>query len=150
MAAEAKVHASFSMFNDLRRFVRIDENIPKSIMRKVAEHFADGKEADPTGIFYHKERVYDQQGVTRLLDDPDEIMRIAARLFRDGYYVLNRVNKYYVVAFALDWVRFEIYSKDCPKEVVKWRKNDGDDPIVARAPADYDVNPVLRFMQSLG
>jgi len=46
-----------------------------------------------------------------------------------GYWVWNRFEKYYVVAFALDFTRFEVYSKDCDKQLIKWRENDENDKI---------------------
>lgn len=36
---------------------------------------------------------------------------IAEELQNDSYYVKNLYNKYYVIAFALNYTRFEIYSK---------------------------------------
>jgi hypothetical protein len=43
--------------------------------------------------------------------------------------------KYYVI----DWTRFEVFSKDCDKELITWRDGDENDPVVHQI-----VNPVQR------
>src|SRR5690606_10169688 len=48
------------------------------------------------------------------------IAEIANDLLKNEYYVLNLMAKYYVVAFALNFTRLEIYSKDCDKEIISW------------------------------
>ncbi|MFS8160395.1 MAG: hypothetical protein ACMG6E_09370, partial [Candidatus Roizmanbacteria bacterium] len=70
-------------------------------------------------------------------------------LLNDGYYVWNRFEKYYVIAFALDYVRFEIYSKDCDKILIKWRENDATDPIKGIIKGEYNQNPVITLVKSL-
>ena len=54
---------------------------------------------------------------------------VARSLMENKYWVCNQVNKYYVIAFAIDFTCIEIYSKDCDKKIIKWRDNDADDEI---------------------
>lgn len=76
-------------------------------------------------------------GVDGLVSD------IVHDLLRDGYYVWNRWEKYWSVAFALDYARFEVYAKDIDKELIKWRENDGEDPVYHQVRGDYNANPVF-------
>lgn len=92
-------------------------------------------------------------------DSDDELCDIdvdyvAEKLIDENYFVYNRVNKYYVVAFALDYTRFEIYSKDCDKQLINWQVDNEkaknakivhqiEDP-------DYNENPVITTLKSLG
>lgn len=47
---------------------------------------------------------------------------IVDSLLEHGHYVLNQFDKYYVVAFALDYKRFNVYSRGYDKELIKWSK----------------------------
>lgn len=40
------------------------------------------------------------------------------KLLTNKFAVINRVEKYYVITFAINGTRFEIYSKDCDKELI--------------------------------
>lgn len=46
--------------------------------------------------------------------------RFIVDLISNRFSVVNRVEKYYVVAFSIDGTRFEIYSKDCEKKLIEW------------------------------
>jgi len=71
-------------------------------------------------------------------------------LMDKGYWVWNRFEKYYVVAFALDFTRFEVYSKDCDKELIKWRENDKNDKIKGiLKDSNYNENPVITLMKKI-
>ncbi len=75
---------------------------------------------------------------------------IPEQLCRDGYWVWNRFEKYYVVAFSLNFTRFEVYSKDCNKELIKLRDNDEHDPIAGWiTDPDYNESPIVRMLQCL-
>lgn len=50
-------------------------------------------------------------------------------LLEDKYFCWNNFQKYYVIAFAIDYNRFAVFSKDCKTRLVKWRPNDKNDPI---------------------
>ena len=108
----------------------------KTVRAKVASILKELKTrgCDPTGYYV--------KGVT----DRD-IDSITDALLSDGYYVLNRYEKYYVVAFALNYTRFEVFSKDCDKELITWPE---DGPIVnVIDDPDYNENPVIRLMRAL-
>ena len=56
-----------------------------------------------------------------------------------------------MIAFALDFKRFEIYSKDCDKELIHWHENDDNDPIAETgiiSDEDYNENPVIQIVQT--
>ena len=55
-----------------------------------------------------------------------------------------------MIAFALDYARFEIFSKDCDKELISWRGDDQDDPVVDTIDnPNYNENPVITLMKRL-
>lgn len=69
-------------------------------------------------------------------------------LYNQHYWVWNRYQKYYIWAFALDYTRFEIYDKEFDKELIKWRRDDQNDPITGLLPAEnYNINPVVSLIQ---
>lgn len=77
---------------------------------------------------------------------------ITKDLMNDGYYVWNRYQKYYVIAFAIDYTRFEFYSKDVDKRVIEWgntcEAKNGPIKGVINNP-NYNANPVIGLVQSL-
>ena len=78
------------------------------------------------------------------------ISEIVSGLKRNDYFVINRYNKYYVIAFAINYTRFEVFSKDCDKKLITWRPEDGNDPVKGIIDdEDYNENPVISFMRSL-
>jgi hypothetical protein len=82
----------------------------------------------------------------------DNMDGIIYDLSNKGWWCANRVNKYYVVAFAIDGVRFDIYSKDCNKELINWGKlcPFPDGKIVYRiTDSDYNESPVIKLMREL-
>lgn len=91
-------------------------------------------------------------------DSDDELCDIdvdyvAEKLIEQGYFVFNRVNKYYVVAFALDYTRFEIYSKDCDKQLIDWcvdnEKAKNAKIVHQIEDPDYNENPVIQILKDL-
>lgn len=76
-----------------------------------------------------------------------DIDEINDQLLQDGYWVVNRINKYYVLAFALDGTSFSVYSKDCDPERLIW-----DIPGEFKGPEltpEDNINPVIALMQAL-
>ena len=76
------------------------------------------------------------------------VEEIVPSLLGENYCVYNRVEKYYVVAFAINYTRFWIWSKDCEAKIIKWREEDKEDPIINNLDPDYDVNPVIKILSS--
>ena len=83
---------------------------------------------------------------------------IVAGLVDDGYWVLNRYDKYYAVAFALDFTSFLVYSKDCDAELIDWRIGAEDKffnkmikakVVRQELPPDYHESPVIKFVQQV-
>jgi hypothetical protein len=160
---------SFTILDDLEPIMRLDgsgsirdkQDIVKFI-QQVTDSFGsreDGKRYDPTYFFRYEEeyeKSYDSNGVlidskTQVLTlGPRDIDQMAEELLKNKYYVLNRVNKYYVIAFALNFHRFDVFSKDCDKQLIKWRQEDQDDPVVRQIEdPDYNENPVITMMRTI-
>lgn len=109
----------------------------KIAVRKILDKFLESKYNDPSGYY---------QG----LIDEKEINLITNDLFSNKYYVINRFEKYYVIAFALDYTRFEIYSKDCDKELINWGISHPNAEVTGIiTDLDYNLNPVIKFMQQI-
>ena len=110
------------------------EEIMKGV-KEIAKPFMTRKETDST-VYYFKDDYYSQE--------------VAEALMKKGYYVVNRYEKYYVVAFALNYTRFEVFSKDCDKETIKWRYDDSDDVIEGKiTDDDYNENPVVKLLKKM-
>jgi hypothetical protein len=62
--------------------------------------------------------------------DEIEIEKITKNLMFQNYYVINRFERYFVIAFALNFTRFEIFSKDCDKRLITWQSNEEKDLII--------------------
>lgn len=84
-------------------------------------------------------------------ETPDSILTLARDLLNDKYIVYNRVSKYYVLAFSVNWTRFDVYSKDCDAQLINWRDNDEHDPIAFRVNENenYNQNPVIALLTQL-
>ena len=75
------------------------------------------------------------------------------RDYKDISYILFsstfRFNKYYVICFAINYTRFEVFSKDCDKKLIKWRDDDQNDPIKGIIRDDnYNENPVISMLRN--
>lgn len=114
--------------------VELEGNFANNVQAAVHKLILDfiAEDNDPTGYY---------------VNEIDE-SAIVADLLSDKFYVINRYEKYYVIAFALDFTRFEVYSKDCSKELIKWRSTDANDPVAGLiTDGDYNMNPVIKLMQ---
>ncbi len=126
---------SFCVCDDLRP----DEIITKSFKNKeeltniLKEIWKIGTEK------YSHTYFFDNISIESVVDD----------LLTEGYCVYNRREKYYVVAFAINYKRFWIWSKDCEAKIIKWKENDENDCIAKNLEEDYDVNPVIKMMSKL-
>ena len=78
------------------------------------------------------------------------VEEIVSSLLKENYCVYNRVEKYYVVAFAINYTKFWIWSKDYEAQIIKWKEEDKEDPIINNLDPDYNVNPVLKLLNSFG
>lgn len=110
-----------------------------TIMKQYCDYDAD---LDPLYMF-------DTRGYNKWAKEKKFRIEIAHELKKEGHYVVNRVNKYYVYAFSLDYTRFEVYSKGYEKKVIDWKEFDEDatnGPIRGRVQDDYNVNPVLKAL----
>src|ERR1700722_4382478 len=104
---------SFCIFDDLQPaygpiHVQFQEKSYK-VLTKIVDNIIRECTNDPSGYYVNKHHSTDE---------------VVATLISDDYYVINRYQKYYVIAFAINYTRFEIYSKDCDKELIQWREDD--------------------------
>ncbi len=54
-----------------------------------------------------------------------------ALILKDRQYIVwNNACKYYSIAFAINYTRFKVFSNDYITEIIKWRDNDKNDPII--------------------
>jgi hypothetical protein len=51
------------------------------------------------------------------------IENIVDNLCNQKFFVINWYNKYYVIAFALDYKRFGIFSEDRPEIMIDWNEH---------------------------
>lgn len=87
-------------------------------------------------------------------DDEDRMInKVMQRLFECDLCAFNRVEKYYVYAFALDGKPFWAWSKDCDAEIITWGDDSlplaKDEPPNGGFPKDYNENPVVKLLNSL-
>lgn len=124
-----------------------------------------GKKHDPSYYFsgviceYYEEEAFEEHHAEN----------VAERLLKNGYFVANRVEKYYVIAFALDGTRFYVYSKDYDPEIINWQvEGEGErsspkssEPIkqeeIPEGPIkgpvlteEDNINPVIATLTALG
>jgi len=52
--------------------------------------------------------------------DEGEIYTIVYKLLCDGYFVRNQFNKYYVIAFSLNFTECKVFSRDCDG-IITWK-----------------------------
>lgn len=108
-------------------------SVYKALLESV-QPFLTGEETDPSGWFFKK------------YFRPREIAR---NLLRDQFCVFNRFEKYYVFAWALNGVRFEVFSKDVDKELIEWGESKNGPVVDFIEDLSYNENPVLKLMQTL-
>lgn len=103
-------------------------------MEKLWDKFISGEYCDHSGYFFENE------------SRESDIATVMDSLLGDKYYVRNRYQKYYVIAFAIDYTRFHIWSKDYDAELIEWSQK-GE--IVDNYDPDHAVNPVVKIMNQL-
>jgi hypothetical protein len=79
----------------------------------------------------------------------ENINNIANDLLKKNFFVMNRYNKYYVIAFSINFTRFEIYSKDCQKKFINWNHsgNISEEGIIYDP--DYNENPITKAFKTI-
>lgn len=107
------------------------DSVKKVINELISERIKDENFLDRSGFFTYE---FDKPGseikVSRTYNnDNNLISRISDKLLVDNYYAINGYNKYYVIAFSINYTRFYISSKDCGKQLIKWRIEDNDNEI---------------------
>lgn len=142
-------------------FEELDKNVIYQVLRQCPEYGAP--EYGRTGLFGDKSK-YDYRGHinhTTFYSDPHLVAELLDDLMNDGYSVWNRVEKYYSVVFAVNYIRPYVYSKEAEPKPIDWEyiydEEQGIDVangnIVGGEPSEEDtMNPVaklLRYINSL-
>jgi len=101
------------------------------------------------GILLNDSNLYFDMSVTYLL----------GQLLEYDHCVFNRHQKYYVIAFAINFEPFQIWSKDCEARIIKWNPIDEqskeiidyklNNNVINPPPEDYNLNPVIKCMENL-
>ncbi len=78
-----------------------------------------------------------------------EMINIARDIWNDGYYVCNRFEKYYVIAFAKNYTRFEVFSKYCDKEIIDWQVPQQGIIKDVITDENYNENPVITLLKHM-
>jgi hypothetical protein len=106
---------------------------------KPGVHYTAG-ECDPSDFFGEEFWENEEQCINSIVQS----------LIKKSFFVTNRYNKYYSIAFAINYTRFEIYSFGCDKELIDWKDGKG---IVSQFGIIHDPNynesPVLKILRSL-
>ena len=134
---------SFCIFDDLSpcfspitvEYKKDDPNGLSTAIDLITKPFIEGKLQDDSSYYFKMDY------------SKDEVLSV---LQRKNYYVLNRYEKFYVIAFAINYTKFEIFSKDCDKKLIKWRSDDANDKITGIIDnKNYNENPVVTLLKSL-
>jgi hypothetical protein len=90
-----------------------------------------------------------RMGVDYVLKSIDPIS-VLDELLENKYDVWNRVEKYYVIAFAFNGARFPVYSKGYEPELIEWNNNQNGDIItpLKDVDSDWNVNPVIKAVMN--
>lgn len=102
------VTVSFVILDDLNNCfnpIHVQTTDIRSAVQEIARPFLNEEKDDRSGYYFSD--YYDENKVVK-------------RLQTDGYYCRNRFEKYYVIAWALNYTRFEVFSKDCEKQLISW------------------------------
>ena len=75
--------------------------------------------------------------------DNDEV---TGDLLNNGSHVINSFEKYYVIAYSLDYNRFKVFSRGCYKKLIEWRDDDENDPIVKVIDSDHYGKRALKLL----
>ena len=136
---------TFCMYDDLhpcnnRVTVTFDKNNKLSLsdaVDKIVDPYLKGEITDASSYYFK-----DVRGNPKTFDKNE----VLESLQKNGYYVLNRFEKFYVIAFAIDFVRFEIFSKDCEKQLIDWGSDNGKIVNVIDN-ENYNENPVVTLLR---
>lgn len=134
MSIDKKIIISCAVFYDLecifkaRDFIRANVEEMKTFVTK---HFA----------------LIDEEGLGSSGSFDVSYNEIICQLCRYDAFVENRVEKYYVVVFAIDYKPCNVWSKDCDPKTLTWIKDNDQKPFNF-VPKDYNVNPVLKYFNN--
>ena len=138
---------SFSILDDLNHMSNYPKHVElqdktfqtiKTAILGLLQNFKNGSDYDPS-YFFDREFFSTNEYINQIVED----------LLDKNYYRRNRVEKYYVIAFALDYTRFEIFSKDCEKQLIDWGvENHGEIKGIIHN-EDYNENPIITLLKNI-
>lgn len=122
----------------------------RSAVREVVSYYLTHDEDNDPSYYFSQDNKWGWGSPYRGVLARYEEDGIVQHLMHDNYCSVNRYNKYYVIAFAIDFLRFEVFSKDCDKKRIKWRRDDSSDPVIHNITCkNYNENPVIRLMKTI-
>ena len=121
-------------YGPIHKFVNSEINYT-TVLEIVTNILSNFSKTDDPSSYYYK------------LINEDEIEKITWNLIFQNYYVINEFNRYYVIAFALNFTRFEIFSKDCATQLITWRLNDKKNIIIDD---NSTLNSVIESLKQAG
>lgn len=131
---------SFAILDDLNQKYYFSEDFTSydeltQILTKIWDSFlSEEVEYGDRGYFFQKNT------------KSEDINDVLYKLKQNNYYVCNRINKYYVYAFAINYKRFWIWSKDCEAKIIEWPVKSYES-VADNLDPEYDVNPVIKVMR---
>jgi len=132
---------SFQLLDDLKpcitkhRKFNTKEEL-KNILYKLWDKFINEELLDSSSYFFNFET------------KEEDINHVYTSLLYDDYCVYNRFEKYYVIAFSINYKRFYIWSKYCNARLIDWGEKNNDNVDETLSP-DWDENPIFKFIKSL-
>nr|AEX62245.1 hypothetical protein mv_L40 [Moumouvirus Monve] len=119
---------SFSIYDDLIPVVGFEKKFNNicevgNILKNIWNIFLSGRCSDRTGYFFDKKTM------------KKDIKYILGELKNKNYCTFNGFEKYYVVAFSLNYTKFYIWSKDCSPVIIGWSQ---DGPLIDNLCYYYD------------
>ena len=128
---------SFIILNDLKPALDRRDVIIKDLkldtieagVLQVTQQWRQMPENDPSNYYFGRGCFHSHKNVFLLdngcHDGPPyfDFINVAMELQEEGYSVWNRFEKYYVIAFAIDYKRFQVCSKGCDPKVMHWGKD---------------------------
>lgn len=125
---------SFAIFDDLNQIIHKewtfnDKDEIKNILYELQKSFLSKKIGDDYYSFFN--------------NDMDNVIQ---SLYKKNFYVCNRYDKYYVIAFSINYTKFYIWSKDCDAKIIKWSE---DGELVNNYNINHDENPVVSLLKNI-
>ncbi|AQN68726.1 hypothetical protein [Saudi moumouvirus] len=119
---------SFCIYDDLIPVISFEKKFNNicevgNILKNIWNKFLSGNYSDRTHYFFDNKTM------------KEDIKYVLKRLKNENYCVFNGFEKYYVVAFSLNYTKFYIWSRDCKPLIINWLQ---DGPLINNLCYYYD------------